>query len=287
MPFDPHLTRGQIVSNKDLQTNFQCSSQGGMRRSHRTNALVIISDHTKGYYKDKWVNDGILHYTGMGLTGDQSLDFAQNKTLAESTFNGISVFLFEVFEKGKYVYQGQVQLVENPYQETQPDQNDHPRVVWMFPIQLVDKSNPAPMDEEIFKKVRDLEEKRAVRLSMDELKRRIELAPEKEGTREVISKKRDRNTYVSVYTKKRANGICQLCQNSAPFKDKNNLPYLEVHHIVWLSQGGPDTIDNTVALCPNCHRKMHILDPAKDRKLLSSKASREEEGTSQKKQETS
>lgn len=274
MPFDPHLTRGQIVSNKDLQTNFQCSSQGGMRRSHRTNTLVIISDHTKGYYKDKWGNDGILHYTGMGLTGDQSLDFAQNKTLAESTFNGISVFLFEVFEKGKYFYQGQVQLVENPYQETQPDQNDHPRMVWMFPIQLVDKSNPAPMDEEIFKKVRDLEEKRAVRLSMDELKRRIELAPEKEGTREVISKKPDRNTYVAVYTKKRANGICQLCQNSAPFKDTNNLPYLEVHHIVWLSQGGPDTIDNTVALCPNCHRKMHILDLAKDRKLLSSKASR-------------
>ncbi|WP_296863638.1 HNH endonuclease [Thermosyntropha sp.] len=29
-------------------------------------------------------------------------------------------------------------------------------------------------------------------------------------------------------------------------------------HIEWLSRGGTDTIDNTVALCPNCHRKMHV-----------------------------
>ena len=25
-----------------------------MRRSHNTNSLVIISDHTKGYYVDEW-----------------------------------------------------------------------------------------------------------------------------------------------------------------------------------------------------------------------------------------
>lgn len=24
----------------------------------------------------------------------------------------------------------------------------------------------------------------------------------------------------------------------------------------WLSNDGEDTIDNTIALCPNCHRKM-------------------------------
>ncbi|WP_223111555.1 HNH endonuclease [Billgrantia pellis] len=27
----------------------------------------------------------------------------------------------------------------------------------------------------------------------------------------------------------------------------------------WLAKGGEDTIENTVALCPNCHRKMHAL----------------------------
>lgn len=273
MPFDPQLTKGQIISNTDLQAIFQCGTQGGMRRSHRTNTLVIISDHTKGYYRDKW-EDTILHYTGMGLTGDQRLDFAQNSTLAESDTNGVSVFLFEVFEAGKYIYQGQVQLAGKPYQETQPDHNGQPRKVWMFPVQLVDKSNPAPLDEEVLTTIRDSEEKKAARLTLDELRNRIALAPKNGGTREVISRQPDRNPYVAQYVKRRANGICELCSNPAPFLNRHKEPYLEEHHIIWLSNAGSDTIDNTVALCPNCHRKMHILDRSEDRRLLSLKASK-------------
>ncbi|PGR23313.1 hypothetical protein COC52_24870 [Priestia megaterium] len=33
---------------------------------------------------------------------------------------------------------------------------------------------------------------------------------------------------------------------------------------LWLSQAGLDTLDNTVALCPNCHRKMHSLNLEED-----------------------
>lgn len=61
----------------------------------------------------------------------------------------------------------------------------------------------------------------------------------------------DRNPYVSAAAKRRANGKCQLCGKSAPFLDPHGQPYLETHHIIWLSRGGPDTLDNTVALCRN------------------------------------
>ena len=61
-----------------------------------------------------------------------------------------------------------------------------------------------------------------------------------------------------------ANGICQLCGNPAPFNNSDGTPYLEMHHIIWLSRRGEDSIENTVALCPNCHRKMHILDLQED-----------------------
>jgi 5-methylcytosine-specific restriction protein A len=37
---------------------------------------------------------------------------------------------------------------------------------------------------------------------------------------------------------------------------------------VHLSKEGSDTIENGVALCPNCHRKMHALDLPTDRKKL-------------------
>ena len=52
------------------------------------------------------------------------------------------------------------------------------------------------------------------------------------------------------------------------YHTKNNKPYLEAHHLKWLSKGGTDTIDNVVALCPNCHRKMHELNDKDDIKKL-------------------
>jgi predicted HNH restriction endonuclease len=55
-----------------------------------------------------------------------------------------------------------------------------------------------------------------------------------------------------------ANGICQKCKKDAPFLTKNDRrPYLEVHHVIPLSQGGKDGIENVLALCPNCHREIH------------------------------
>ena len=79
-----------------------------------------------------------------------------------------------------------------------------------------------------------------------------------------------RNPYIAEYAKRRANGKCELCGNMAPFCDKNGTPYLEAHHIVWLSRGGDDSVENTVALCANCHRKMHILENEKDVRYLMS-----------------
>ncbi|WP_163591073.1 HNH endonuclease, partial [Klebsiella variicola] len=35
-------------------------------------------------------------------------------------------------------------------------------------------------------------------------------------------------------------------------------PFLEVHHIEWLSNGGEDSVENAIALCPNCHRQAHF-----------------------------
>ncbi|WP_244850561.1 HNH endonuclease [Brevibacillus halotolerans] len=48
---------------------------------------------------------------------------------------------------------------------------------------------------------------------------------------------------------------------------------METHHIQWLSRYGADSIENTVALCPNCHRKMHILDLEEDVRFLKQKIS--------------
>ena len=35
-----------------------------------------------------------------------------------------------------------------------------------------------------------------------------------------------------------------------------------------LADGGSDTMDNVVALCPNCHRKVHVLNDEQDTSVL-------------------
>ena len=68
-----------------------------------------------------------------------------------------------------------------------------------------------------------------------------------------------RNALVIVEVLERANGNCEGCKKPAPFiRAKDNSPYLEVHHIIQLSDDGPDTVANAKALCPNCHRNRHF-----------------------------
>ena len=135
--FDAGLKPGDIIDNSKLRNIFKCGPQGGMRRSHRTSSLVIVSNHIESIYEDRWDSDGkIFHYTGMGREGDQVLDGTQNRTLRESSTNGVGVFLFEVFRDGEYFYQGRVELSGDPYDEQQPDENENQRKVWVFPLRL-------------------------------------------------------------------------------------------------------------------------------------------------------
>ena len=53
------------------------------------------------------------------------------------------------------------------------------------------------------------------------------------------------------------NGVCEVCDRPAPFLRPDGYPYLEVHHVRPLADGGPDKVDNTIGVCPNCHRQLH------------------------------
>ncbi|OOY19596.1 hypothetical protein BMI86_13225 [Thioclava sp. DLFJ5-1] len=55
-----------------------------------------------------------------------------------------------------------------------------------------------------------------------------------------------------------ANGTCDHCKKRAPFTRISGGAYLEVHHIIPLSEGGMDVLENAAALCPNCHREAHF-----------------------------
>ena len=257
-----NLTPGEILNNEKLTEIFLCGPQGGMRKSNTTNTLVIVSNHVESIYNDRWIGD-TLYYTGMGRDGDQDFEKAQNKTLFYSETNGVSVYLFEVFKQKEYTFIGKVELNGKPSYEEQLDENDKPRKVCIFPLKIVGGVQPF-IKKEIIAQNEQAKIRKIKKLDDNSLLSLAKKGNSRPGTRNVTSVQYERNLAVVEYAKRMANGVCQLCQEDAPFLDLNKKPYLETHHIVWLSNGGEDTIENTIALCPNCHKKMHIVNDRND-----------------------
>jgi HNH endonuclease len=67
-----------------------------------------------------------------------------------------------------------------------------------------------------------------------------------------------RNPDVVAEVLSNAKGECKSCFTKAPFARRDGSPYLEVHHRTPLALGGDDTVENAIAMCPNCHRKAHF-----------------------------
>jgi hypothetical protein len=66
-----------------------------------------------------------------------------------------------------------------------------------------------------------------------------------------------REPQVIAYVLKRAGRKCEACLEVAPFLRDDGTPFLEVHHLQMLAEGGHDTPENAAGVCPNCHRRLH------------------------------
>lgn len=95
--------------------------------------------------------------------------------------------------------------------------------------------------------------------SSEEIRRKAFEAKGRPQKRFALTEIFDRNPYVISETLRRADGFCEVCESAAPFVRKSDgTPYLEVHHRIPLSDGGDDSLENAVAVCPNCHRRAHF-----------------------------
>ena len=98
----------------------------------------------------------------------------------------------------------------------------------------------------------------------------------------------ERKGIIKLYALERSNGICEACESEAPFINQNGKPYLEVHHIKALAEGGTDHPENVAAICPNCHRRIdHGIDGNKVNDNLGEAISLKESKLSQKNSVTS
>ena len=260
MKFD-ELIINKVYSNKEVMDIFSCSRQGGIRVSNTNKAITIISKLVRrnetNPYQDEHMNfEGRITYTGMGTVGDQKLS-GQNLKIAESRTNGYRMFYFEVYQNNEYTFKGEVILDDEPYFVDELDLNDVIRKVLKFKLKVKTPIDDTYIAKDIFNKEVESKEKEIKKLTSKQLANQLVNMPNEVRTTKVLSEQYNRDLKVKQYTLRRANGKCDLCDEEAPFKTDKDEPYLESHHVIPLSQNGKDSIVNTVALCPNCHKKMH------------------------------
>jgi 5-methylcytosine-specific restriction endonuclease McrA len=97
---------------------------------------------------------------------------------------------------------------------------------------------------------------------LDELREKAQKESTENVTESTTSRTQTTQQYhrsqaVRDYVMGRADGVCEGCGETAPFTSKTGDPYLHAHHIHELSDGGSDTPDTVIALCPNCHYRVH------------------------------
>lgn len=247
--------KGKHYLRKQLHDKYGGNRQGGISKSSKSKIIMLFtSERGRRFgYVDGW-KDGIFYYCGEGQKGD--MEFVRgNKAIRDHQIDGYSLHLFKNVpeEKGLVKYVGQFVCVGYEIKEG-VDRNGKKRKVIFFklmPYEEYEKScieensipeTPKELKEMSFLEIRDLAYERS----------------EKNPKKELIKTSRiSRDKIIREYALQRANGYCEYCGSKAPFVTKKLRPYLEVHHIYRLSDGGPDDPKWVIALCPNCHRRAH------------------------------
>jgi 5-methylcytosine-specific restriction protein A len=197
-------------------------------------------------YNDEFLEDGRFLYTGEGREGDMTMDKG-NAAIRDHSINGNDLHVFEIDEGAwEVTYVGEYEYEDHRWTRL-PDQNGNMRDAIRF--ELVPAGGlEVDIDEDINK------------LSKEELYKNAKesVSGEHEKTKRASSRTTyQRSEIVKEYALRIADGVCQGCGNEAPFLDENGDPFLEVHHLHRRSDGGADHPDNVIALCPNCHRRVH------------------------------
>lgn len=176
------------------------------------------------------------------------------------------------FVEKEYTFTGIVKLIDEPFKVLEKDYDGNSRYVYKFPLKLIEnfQANYYPQ-ERIEKKpiipteksIEELEKAAKIKSRHNKIisEKIDDILEEVDGEyvpyRKVISKEYKRDSDISQYIKRRAQGYCEYCNNLGPFELEEDIYYLESHHVEFLSEGGIDVLENIVALCPSCHRKAH------------------------------
>lgn len=250
----PQFVEGNIYTrSKDINQPFGGSPQSGISHSRKFPAIFIFTgdEGEKFGYRDHWdEGEQVYTYTGEGQVGDMTFSNG-NEAIRDHVADGRSLHLFKKVSRagGRYVYLGEMSCAATQVVRG-IDRNGKDRDIIQFQLvrlRALDgflEGTPATDNG---------------RMTLAALRMKAYAATQpagvakKEAARSVYERSRD----VATYALTRADGKCECCGQSAPFLRTDGQPYLEVHHLDRVSDGGLDTPNKVAAVCPTCHRLIH------------------------------
>jgi 5-methylcytosine-specific restriction protein A len=257
---------GRIYNRRsDIHGSYGGQEQGGMATPRRFPVIFLFtadSGHVHGY-RDAYREDGVFCYTGEGQLGDMSMT-GSNKALRDHELSKKAVHLFEASEsigKGKVRYMGEATYLGHHLEE-RPDTSGASRMAIVFELAVDSTGLNISVSQEVEESAyTSTTAKQIDKLSLAQLRQLATVQSSQGATaQQRVTLVRKRSRAIRTYVLKRANGICEGCDEEAPFHTKTKQAYLEPHHTLRLADGGPDAPEHVIALCPNCHRRAHYAD---------------------------
>ncbi|TYT63025.1 HNH endonuclease [Natrialba swarupiae] len=222
----------------------------GISRTNDQPLLFIFTGdagHDHGY-EDEFLEDDTFLYTGEGTEGDMTMDDG-NEAIRTHKANDNKLHLFEDTDRPWIVtYLGEYEYVGHRTTEL-PDENGDLREAFRFQLAPVDGT-----DIELEVTPNSLSEQELFEKATQSAPTTTANAPTSTSS---STRSYPRSDIVRKFALRVADGVCQGCEEDAPFLNKKEEPFLEVHHLTRRSDGGPDDPANVIALCPNCHRRVH------------------------------
>lgn len=239
---------GKVYNRRTaIHARFGGQQQGGIITPSQYLIIFIVTgdEGLEHGYADRMRDDGAFEYFGEGQIGDMTMQRG-NFAIATHASTGKSLLLFRKTTDGlRYVSE---LVYEKHHIERAPDRVGNERDAIVFELRPL-SAIVEDVDDRRADSPKTLEQLRILAKAAAGIFSPTQIA----GTRNVYQRSRDVRNYVLM----RSAGDCEGCNSPAPFVRKNGSPYLEPHHIRRVSDGGPDDPAFVIALCPNCHRRVH------------------------------
>lgn len=254
MPWGPFHEQRIYNRRRDIHAVYGGQQQGGICTPSQHPLMILFtgSSGEQHGYTDGWSPEGVFRYFGEGQVGDMVFERG-NRAVRDHLVDGKDLLVFQTRGREGVRFLGQFECAGYSL-EAAPDREGNQRSAIVFELVPANIGDKPPEAEE------PLIEETELEVDLAGLRARALQAAQSTPQVAGIAARRSlyrRSAAVRRYVLARAAGICESCNDPAPFITTQGDPYLEPHHTRRLSDGGPDDPRFVGAVCPSCHREIH------------------------------